>query len=147
MKTHLMLFSAVFILFGFGCTKQIAPPVPIPNQTYVDPQSEVTLQGSIHVSDQLPGDSLHIDSIDVSAPAWLVIYTSVQQHPGMILTKQQVPAGISTDLTVSLPDSTISGDSFFLLLHEDDGNDTFDFPSSDLPSSETKATFISISTP
>jgi plastocyanin len=99
------------------------------------------LQASISVSDQEAMDgSIVVDSAFMLQSGWVVIHTTSEEGgPGPVVGYAPLPAGPSTDVTVSI-DVEQSTPQLFAMLHIDAGETgTYEFPGDDGPVREGDA--------
>jgi hypothetical protein len=79
---------------------------------------------AVSVDSQNAGLSVHISSLSVSAPTWVVIFDNVNGNPGNALGAKMFFPG-ETSGTVDLLRGTIAGKSYFVGEYVDDGDHKF----------------------
>ena len=88
----------------------------------------------VEVRDNLPGDSVVIPRVVLSSPGFVMIHKSDNGRTGaIVMTGDYLPAGESKDVVVHTGIETQSGESYFAMLHVDDGNGNYDDPGRDSP--------------
>lgn len=97
-----------------------------------------TTAASLMVNDQFGTSTVVVDKVVTSAPAWVVVHEDRGGKPGNILGAAWVPAGESLNVTVDLLRGGIEGQTYYAMIHADDGNGgaNFDFKT-DLPITDT----------
>lgn len=87
---------------------------------------------SITVLDQSAGFDVKISSISIPKILWLAVYEDVDGNRGNILGARRVHIADKTT-TVKLSRQTEPGRRYYVVLHRDDGNSSFDFKTTDTP--------------
>ena len=89
---------------------------------------------SVDASDQLAGSSVAIDSATLIAPGYIVIHEEVSGAFGPVIGSSELyEAGTFKDVSVTLDRSSVSGETLYAMLHDDDGNSEYEFPGADAP--------------
>lgn len=76
---------------------------------------------SVTVSDQAAGSTVLIDTLSLEQDGWVAIYTDMDGQPGSIIGAQYYPAGEHQNIPVSLQLGTTAGNTYYAVLHADDG--------------------------
>lgn len=80
-----------------------------------------------------PGDYVTIPKVILSKPGFVMIHKAEGDYPGeIVMTGDIIPVGESKNVVVRGV-KTKSGESYFAMLHFDDGNGKYDNPSVDPP--------------
>jgi plastocyanin len=89
---------------------------------------------SVTVMDQaLTGNTVTVDEVVSDGAGWMVIHADQEGAPGPVIGYSAVPEGTSTDVTVEVDVSGLTG-TLYAMLHEDTGEmDTYEFPDADPP--------------
>jgi predicted ribosomally synthesized peptide with SipW-like signal peptide len=97
--------------------------------------SGMATEASVNFEDQeSDGSSVVVDSVTLPEGGYVVIHESDGGAPGPVLgNSSYLPAGTSSDVTVTL-DSPISGSQELIAMaHKDDGDQQYEFPNADGP--------------
>ncbi len=108
-------------------------PTPSPTPTPTPEDNLPAVQNSsVTADDQQAGGSVIVRTIRIESTGWVVVYESRGGQPGNALGAARVNAGTHENIAVELLRATIPGQTYFVVLHRDDGNKTFelrnDFP-------------------
>lgn len=87
---------------------------------------------SFTVLDQAAGFDVKISSLSVPQPLWVVVYEDANGERGNILGARRVHP-TDTNATVKLLRETEPEKTYYVVLHKDDGDETFDFKTTDIP--------------
>jgi len=88
----------------------------------------------VEVRNNPPGDSVVIPHVVLSEPGFVMIHESDNGRTGaIVMTGDYLPAGESKDVVVHTGIETKSGESYFAMLHADNGNGKYDNPGVDPP--------------
>jgi len=110
----------------------------------------VTVTGvELGVSDQNFGDSVVLDTVNIDRTSWVVVFEDNDGVPGSILGAQLYDAGLIEDGAVSLLRDTVAESTYYVKVHSDDGDRSFDFTKDvaylDQAGNEVMTTFMTIS--
>jgi VCBS repeat-containing protein len=113
------------------------PPVEVDGDVVVEP-FDITVDSSpmVMASDQLiaaAGDTVMVDSVSYDMDGWVVIHADDNGSPGAVLGHSALLAGADSphsDVQVTLDTPITSDQTLWAMLHEDDGNGTYDFGTS-----------------
>lgn len=125
-----IIVIAAYLLFFKSPTETIAPSeelVATSTNTTVG-----TTQASLMINDQFGTSTVIVDKVVTSAPSWVVIHEDRGGKPGNILGAAWVPAGETLNLNVELLRGAIEGQTYYAMIHSEDGVAGFDFKT-DLP--------------
>lgn len=120
--TIIVIIVLVIIgIFVFGGSKTEAPTTDgTPSAT------EPTQSGNrIIMSDQFPGNVVYISSVQASKPVWVAVHKDDAGKPGAIIGSARFAAGINPG-RINLTEPTVDGGTYYAMMHEDDGDATFD---------------------
>jgi hypothetical protein len=87
---------------------------------------------TIVVTSQGAGDKVVLDRLVLKKRGWAVIYEDERGRPMRILGAHRFPAGDHREVVVELLRATLPGRVYYAMIHDDDGDDEFDFRK-DLP--------------
>lgn len=141
----ILLFIASSLLLGVGCGSSTPEPPPRPVSD-TNPQAAVTLKATVKAANhETQNGTVVIDEVDVSGPAWAVLYSDAGKRPGTVITSTKLQKGKNEKVPLESGQVTLGEHSFFILIHEDAGiQGQFEFPQTDLPASDLKAVAITI---
>jgi hypothetical protein len=80
---------------------------------------------SVLVSDQVSGESVFVDSVEVDSKTWVAVQANRDGVPGNVLGARRIEAPVSS-LEIPLLRTTVPGEVYFVLLQEDNGNNQYD---------------------
>ncbi|KAA0206368.1 hypothetical protein EDM68_02600 [Candidatus Uhrbacteria bacterium] len=126
MKKLLSIVS-VLALTGQGCL--FAPPAAQPEPAEPGPVTSAPMWAEVNgvvALDQRPGSSVTVSSLIVAEDGWVVIHKEVAGKPGPVIGETYIAAGEHTQIGVSLREATVDGETYFAMLHRDDGDRRFD---------------------
>ena len=83
-----------------------------------------TNSNRIIMSDQYPGDVVHLDSVQVAQPSWVVIQTDKAGQPDKIIGSTHFDTGVNPG-QVTLTQPTIDGGTYYATIFTDDGSGKF----------------------
>jgi hypothetical protein len=86
----------------------------------------LSLASTMRVRDQAPGSTVEIEELDLKTIAWVVVYEDRNGSPWNILGASRLRPENKTG-SVDLLRSMIDGNVYYVVLHHDDGDDTFDY--------------------
>ena len=94
---------------------------------------------SISPTLQSEGDVAVIDFALLGEAGYVVVHRATEDDtPGSIIGNSELlPAGSSEAITITLSEDIEGGDVLFFMLHNDDGNGTYEFPGPDTPVTTT----------
>ncbi len=79
----------------------------------------------LSVNDQPAGGSAVVSGLNVTSPLWVAVYDNRNGVPGWILGAKRFLPGDKTGV-VALLRNTVAGDTYYAVIHGDDGNLEFD---------------------
>jgi len=130
-RTHVMAAFFVGLIIGLGsfyigANRDEAPVNKGGEAMDTQTMTDVTQsENSVMVSNQLEGIHVVVDKVVTENGGWIVIHEDAAGTPGNILGAQRVDAGTFTDVDVDLLRNTLSGRTYYAMLHADDGNKEF----------------------
>ncbi|MAZ40980.1 hypothetical protein CL654_02590 [bacterium] len=101
----------------------------------------VSNSNSVTVESQVAGESVLVKELTLSDRLWVVVYEERDGDKGNILGARRLQEGSHNDQIVTLLRGTEAGNRYYVLLHNDDGDDIFDF-TKDLPLENISYTFF-----
>lgn len=103
---------------NFGTT-----PTPTPA---VEATGDKDKKDAISVSKHTPASTAVVDVVTLQKPGFVAIVENVDGQPGQILgTSSLLPAGTHQNITIALARKTVSGESLFAQVYEDNGDGLF----------------------
>lgn len=133
-QSFLVLIAVAIVAAGCARTQpQPTQPTPVATAT-VSPPPEKTATAPariggnlIYVPEQTPGRLVTVAQVGVEQPGYVVIHRAEGGKPGTIIgASSLIAAGDHANLTVTLTQGTADGQSFFAMLHRDNGDGQFD---------------------
>lgn len=108
------------------------------NSLYETPSSGGTESSDsvdlVEVESNVAGSSVTIPRVVLSKPGFIMIHESYNGRAGsIVMTGDFLPEGESTEVVVQTGKTTEVGEKYFAMLHEDNGNGTYDNPGVDPP--------------
>jgi hypothetical protein len=85
----------------------------------------------LNVQDQLAGNSVTVDSLDIKDSNWIAVYDDRDGQPGYIMGAKRVRAG-DTSAKIDLLRPTVQGQKYYVGILNDDGSEDFN-RQTDLP--------------
>jgi hypothetical protein len=92
--------------------------------------------------DQLAGNTVRVDSLDIKDTNWIAVYDEREGQPGYIMGALRVHAG-DTTAKIELLRPTVQGQKYFVGILGDDGSDTFNRQTDLPPLSPDKVIIVS----
>jgi hypothetical protein len=93
-----------------------------------------SIRPSVEVVDNLSANRVIIPQVNLDNPGFVMIHRSVNGKAGeIIMTGEYLGSGIHRDVVVNTGINTVSGESYFAMLHVDNGNKYYDNPGVDPP--------------
>jgi len=86
---------------------------------------------TVAVTDQMAGLTVMVDLVSLNSPAWVAIHEDNNGEPGNILGAQLFSAG-SHEGSVELLRGMLSGQTYYAMIHIENGDHAFD-PKIDVP--------------
>lgn len=84
-------------------------------------------KNAIYVSEQLPSKNVTVSLASLEKPGFIVIHESKNGKPAGIVGKSKLlPAGENKNILIDLSRISKDGETFFAMLHLDDGNAVFE---------------------
>lgn len=132
-----VIIATLSFILGFGLAWLIAvnkngTPVSEGSENDNEITELTSSEDSILVTDQSEGVRVSLSSVVLKEGGWAVIHEDDNGAPGRILGAQLLAAGKWTDSTVELLRGTLAGQTYYAMLHSDNGDRAFD-PKKDLP--------------
>lgn len=81
---------------------------------------------SIVAPNQPAGYRIILSTVTMANDGWVVIHEDANGVPGNVLGAQRFSAGAYKDGTVELLRNTVEGDTYYAMIHTDDGDKMFD---------------------
>ena len=98
---------------------------------YVEGVDFVTLfiegEGTLQVEDQTAGTFVNVSSVNMSKDSWVAVREDMPGGFGNILGAKFVPAGTHTDVRVNVLRNTEAGNTYHVVLFEDNGDELFNY--------------------
>ncbi|MCK5027501.1 MAG: hypothetical protein KAS07_03720 [Candidatus Pacebacteria bacterium] len=86
----------------------------------------VAQRNSIEISDQKAGNKVIVSGVSLTEGGFIIIHEDVLDFPMDILgISDHIQPGKYSDITVFLGEKSVSGESMFAVLHEDDEDGVF----------------------
>lgn len=83
---------------------------------------------SVSVSNQSAGSMVALGNVSMTQNGWVVVHEAdASGNPGWILGAQRFDAGTYTSGQVELLRGTVSSKTYFVMIHNDNGDKMFDF--------------------
>lgn len=105
---------------------------PPPGPTDIGVSATGAFASSLHAAAQEAGSAVLLTSVTIETLGWAVVYESRSGQPGNALGAARLDAGSYASVSVPLLRATVPGQSYFAVLHRDDGDKAFelrdDFP-------------------
>ncbi len=87
--------------------------------------SSVSANRFISLTDQFPGNVVNVSSVQLSAPAWVVIHKDEAGKKGAVIGSTLAPQGTGP-VSVKLISPMVDGGMYYAVLHADNGDKRFD---------------------
>lgn len=132
--SFLVLITATILLAGCARTQpQPNQPTPAAIPSVSPSPAKTTTAPArvggnlIYVPEQTPGSVVTVAQVGLEQPGYVVVHRAAGEKPGPIVgASALIAAGDHADLAVSLSQRTADGQTFFAMLHRDDGDGQFD---------------------
>jgi len=112
----LIILGGAYFLFG----KKALAPGKLDEKTE-GTSVEGTVSPLIQVMDQIPGKVVNIDSLTLDTPGWVAIYNDNEGEPSVILGAGWFDTGTHTNVQVESFVDLAPGNTYYAVLHKDDG--------------------------
>jgi hypothetical protein len=103
----------------------------------VNIEDDVVATSTVSVSDQMPGDTVHIDQVVLGMDGWAVIHEVEEGRVLNALGATRLDSGNHSDVLVDLLRETNPGGTYVVILYSDNGNKEFEIRA-DLPVIDTE---------
>lgn len=133
--TKIVIALVIGLVLGYliGVSKAEAPAdgnndseMPSDAEKTSDTSSTMMVgKNAIVVSDQAPGNTVVVSQVVFEKTGWAVVHEDRDGAPGNILGAQRFEAGTSKG-TIELLRGTVEGGKYYVMLHSDNGDGTFD---------------------
>ncbi len=132
----------VLIIIGIMVFGNKSTEAPATDDSMMDDSGDSMSQevNRIVMTDQYPGNVVHISSVQLSKGGWVEIHKDNNGTPGEIIGSQWFDAGIAPG-KITLTKPTVEGGLYYAMLHMDDGDKKFD-ATKDLPLKDSKGAVI-----
>ena len=131
--TIILVILLVIFFAGRDRVEEAIEEDNTPNEGEVNNNgTPIVVNTTLTVLDQAAGFDVKVGSINISQPLWVVVYEDIEGIRGNILGARRVHPE-ETETTVKLLRETEPGKTYHVVLHRDDGDDTFDFKTTDTP--------------
>lgn len=111
----------------------------------LSPRGNLATFPVLSVSAQKAGESVVLDSVELTEVGWVVIHEDRGGAPGNALGAARFEAGVHTGVAVPLLRATVPGGLYYAIIHSDDGDRIFDIkkdlPLADSAGAAVRATF------
>lgn len=141
MTRNIVLILGMVLALGAGVLYYVGPWTifeKITDRPLLD-EAEDTVSGfriglnAIYVADQIPGQSIAIDVVALGEAGFVVIHEAEGEKPKAIIgASRLLPYGDTATLPIVLSRQVLHGETFFAMLHRDNGDELFD-PTQDTP--------------
>lgn len=111
------------------------PPLDLAKPDFIEKNQETIVVGV-----QAAGGKVNITSATLGKESWIVVHEEKNAVPANILGAQLFPAG-TTSGAVELLRNTVTGQIYYAMVHNDDGDRKFDF-TKDFPLRDTEGKII-----
>lgn len=95
------------------------------NGTMTDTKNTPAADYSLTVDDQFPGTVVYVSTASLVKPGFVVIHKNVGGKAGAVIGAKAFVAGTNPG-QVDLTESTIEGQSYYAMIHVDNGDGKFD---------------------
>lgn len=128
----LVVIAAVVFL---NQNRQQTTETTSPSPAEIESTTEATGQdSSITVSNQSAGNTVIIPTATLIAPGYIVIHEQEAGELGPAIGASELyEAGTYQDIEVTLDRASVSTETLYGMLHDDDGNAQYEFPGPDAP--------------
>ena len=96
----------------------------------------------LNMEDQLAGNSVTVNSLDIKSSNWVAVYDDREGQPGWIIGATRVRAG-DTTAKIDLLRSTVQGQKYYVGILGDDGSEAFSRQTDLPPLSPDKVVIVS----
>jgi len=132
-KMILILGAVIVVVAVYMLTRgrggEAQPTTPVPTQVMEAPEDS-----SIDVSNQAAGASAVVDSASFVGPGYIVIHEQKGGKLGPVIGHSELyETGSYESVSVTLDRPSVSGETLYAMLHDDDGNAEYEFPGADTP--------------
>ena len=132
MRTNILIAVAIILCFGFAWFI-FGRAVPAKVEKVGNGSSPLVLaeKNNITIDDQLFGNTVEVNSLDLSKDSWVAIHEDSDGKPGNIIGAGWFPMGVSSGI-IELQRATVDGGTYYAMLHSDnqprgeDGHKVFD---------------------
>ena len=133
-----IIILVAYLLFFRSPAETVAPT---DTATTTSAVASSTQAASLMINDQFSTSTATVDKVVTGASAWVVIHEDRGGKPGNILGASWVPAGETLNLKVELLRAAMEGQTYYAMVHADDGVIGFDFKT-DLPITDTTGSAV-----
>lgn len=130
----------VLIILGYYLLRGGDKATPENETTTTEENTTVNGVNNVMVSDQYPGNVVHITSAQLANPGWIVIHEDNSGTPGAIVGSAYFDKGTHPG-KVTLSKNTSEGKIYYAMIHSDDGDMKFD-DKKDLPLKNSRGDII-----
>ena len=130
-----IIIATISFIVGFGLAWLISvnkDSVRGVSQTEKEAGGSALVHNVISVNDQPEGVRVALNAVSFEESGWAVIHEDDTGKPGRILGAQLFDKGTTTPGTVDLLRGTLAGNTYYAMLHHDNGDHAFD-PKKDEP--------------
>ncbi len=115
------------------------PAEPVATESTETPVTATGMRAEenmVVVMEQKPGNSVHVSTVYLAEPGYVVIHADNDGAPGAVIgSSSLLKAGENTGITVTITQTTKDGDKLHAMLHSDtDSNGTFSGADQPVPS-------------
>jgi len=130
-----IIIAIAIAILNRGGTEQTAQASPSPEEvTEEEGDAMEKDDSSITASDQPAASSVAIDSATLIAPGYIVIHEQTDGELGPVIGNGELyEAGSFENVSVALDRPSVTGETLYAMLHDDDGNGLYEFPGADAP--------------
>lgn len=104
-------------------------------------------ENTVTAPNQASGSEVFIEEVTLTQDGYVVIHkVNEDGSPGDVIgVSEALSAGEHTNIVIQLDEETAEGESVIAMLHQADGNGTFDFPGGDTPLTDAEGNIIQVS--
>lgn len=116
--------------------QQVENPIVTPTEIVEEATegAQIATESAVLTSDQTVGSSVTITSATFAKPGYVVIHQQKGAEVESVIGQSKLyQAGTYANVKVTLTRPSIAGETLYTMLHDDDGDGTYEFPGPDAP--------------
>lgn len=119
---------------------------PTPRYRLETPKIEIEKEGlglSVSASSQEAGNSVSVDFVEINTNGYVVIHEESGGKPGKVIGRSELlEPGKYSFLVIDLERESNPGETLYAMLHQDDGDKTYEFPGDDAPLKDEQGNIV-----